>query len=56
MRVQSAFETHDGVTNFRGKGFSVESKMIYLADKHGLKTIEVPITEIFVEDGSTLNP
>ncbi|MCD6456779.1 MAG: hypothetical protein J7K81_08360 [Methanophagales archaeon] len=31
-------------------------KRIYLAEKHGLKTIEVPITEIYVEDGSTLNP
>jgi len=30
--------------------------MIYLAEKHGLKTIEVPITEIYVENGSTLNP
>ena len=30
--------------------------MIYLAEKHGLKTMEVPITEIYVEDGSTLNP
>jgi len=44
------------VMNFRGKGFSVEAEMLYLADKHGLKTIEVPITEIYVEDGSTLNP
>jgi len=41
---------------FRGKGFSVEAEMIYLAEKHGLKTIEVPITEIYVENGSTLNP
>ncbi len=41
---------------FRGKGFSVEAEMIYLAEKHGLKTIEVPITEIYVEDCSTLNP
>ena len=41
---------------FRGKGFSVEAEMIYLAETHGLKTIEVPITEIYVEDGSTLNP
>jgi len=41
---------------FRGTGFSVEAEMIYLAEKHGLKTIEVPITEIYVEDGSTLNP
>ena len=31
-------------------------KRIYLAEKHGLKTIEVPVTEIYVEDGSTLNP
>ena len=30
--------------------------MIAIADKHGLKTIEVPITEIYVENGSTLNP
>jgi hypothetical protein len=30
--------------------------MVYLAEKYGLKTIEVPITEIYVEDGSTLNP
>ncbi len=41
---------------FRGKGFSVEAEMIYLAEKHGLRTIEVPVTEIYVEDGSTLNP
>ena len=30
--------------------------MIYLAEKHSLRTIEVPVTEIYVEDGSTLNP
>ena len=41
---------------FRGKGFSVEAEMIRLAEEHKLKTIEVPITEIYVEDGSTLNP
>ena len=41
---------------FRGTGFSVEAEMIYLAEKHSLRTIEVPITEINVEDGSTLNP
>ena len=40
---------------FRGTGFSVEAEMIYLAEKHGLRTIEVPVTEIYVEDGSTLN-
>jgi len=44
------------VMDFKGKGFSVEAEMIYLAEKHGLKTIEVPITEIYVEGGSTLNP
>ena len=44
------------VMRFKGKGFSVEAEMIYLAEKHGLKTIEVPVTEIYVEDGSTLNP
>ena len=27
---------------FRGTGFSVEAEMIYLAEKHDLKTIEVP--------------
>jgi len=30
--------------------------MIAIAETHGLKTIEVPITEIYVEGGSTLNP
>lgn len=45
-----------GVMKFKGKGFSVEAEMIRLAEKHGLKTIEVPITEIYVEGGSTLNP
>ena len=30
--------------------------MIHLAETHGLKAMEVPITEIYVEDGSTLNP
>lgn len=44
------------VMKFKGKGFSVEAETIYLVEKHGLKTIEVPITEIYVEGGSTLNP
>ena len=30
--------------------------MIAIAEKHGLRTIEVPITEIYVEDSSTRNP
>jgi len=44
------------VMKFKGKGFSVEAEMLRIADKHNLKTIEVPITEIYVENGSTLNP
>jgi hypothetical protein len=30
--------------------------MIAIAESNGFKTIEVPITEIYTEDGSTLNP
>jgi len=30
--------------------------MIYLAEKNGLRVTEVPITEIYTEGGSTLNP
>ena len=30
--------------------------MIAIVEKHKSKRIEVPITEIYVEDGSTLNP
>jgi glycosyltransferase involved in cell wall biosynthesis len=41
---------------FKGNGFSVEAEMIRLAEAHGLKSIEVPMTEIYVKDGSTLNP
>ncbi len=44
------------VMEFKGKGFSVEAEMIRLAEVHGLKSIEVPMTEIYVENGSTLNP
>jgi glycosyltransferase involved in cell wall biosynthesis len=44
------------VMKFKGKGFSVEAEMIRLAEEHHLKTIEVPITEIYVKGGSTLNP
>jgi hypothetical protein len=31
-------------------------EMIAIAESNGFKTIEVPITEIYTEDGSTLNP
>jgi glycosyltransferase involved in cell wall biosynthesis len=41
---------------FEKEGFFVESEMIYLAVKKGLKVKEVPITEIYEEGGSTLNP
>ena len=41
---------------FEKEGFFVESEMIYLAEKKGLKVTEVPITEIYTENGSTLNP
>jgi len=44
------------VMEFKGRGFSVEAEMIRLAEVHGLKSIEVPMTEIYVENGSTLNP
>ena len=41
---------------FEKAGFFVESEMLYLAEKKGLKVTEVPITEIYTENGSTLNP
>jgi glycosyltransferase involved in cell wall biosynthesis len=41
---------------FEKGGFFVESEMIYLAEKNGLRVTEVPITEIYTEGGSTLNP
>ena len=44
------------VMKFRGTGFTVEAEMIRLAEAHGLKSIEVPMTEIYIENGSTLNP
>jgi len=40
----------------KSTGFFVEAEMIAIAESNGFKTIEVPITEIYVEDGSTLNP
>jgi len=44
------------VMKFEKEGFFVESEMLYLVGKNGLKTTEVPITEIYTEDSSTLNP
>ena len=45
-----------GAMEFKGTGFSLEAEMIRLAEKHGLKSIEVPMTEIYIPGGSTLNP
>jgi glycosyltransferase involved in cell wall biosynthesis len=38
------------------KGFAVETEMIVKATAKGLKITEVPISTIYVEDGSTQNP
>ncbi|OGO37685.1 MAG: hypothetical protein A2147_01740 [Chloroflexi bacterium RBG_16_57_8] len=37
-------------------GFAVETEMIIKAADKGMKITEVPISTIYVEDGSTLNP
>lgn len=37
-------------------GFAVETEMIVKAAKKGLKITEVPISNIYTRDGSTLNP
>ena len=37
-----AMEVMEFKFKLKGKGFSVEGEMLYLAEKHGLKTIEVP--------------
>ncbi|RZN30973.1 MAG: glycosyltransferase family 2 protein, partial [Methanosarcinales archaeon] len=43
------------VMKFRGAGFTVEAEMICLARTHGLKSTEVPVTEVYIENGLTLN-
>jgi len=40
----------------KANGFAVESEMITLAADKGLKITEVPISNIYTKDGSTLNP
>ncbi len=40
----------------REKGFAIESEMITRAADKNLKITEVPITNIYTTDGSTLNP
>lgn len=38
------------------KGFAVESEMLARASDKGLEMAEVPISNIYTDDGSTLNP
>ena len=38
------------------KGFAIETEMIAQAAERGLKISEVPISNIYTKDGSTLNP
>lgn len=40
----------------KSKGFAIESEMITLAADKNLKITEVPISNIYTKDGSTLNP
>ncbi|MFC1921363.1 glycosyltransferase family 2 protein [Chloroflexota bacterium] len=40
----------------RENGFAVETEMLAEAAKNNLKIIEVPISNIYTRDGSTLNP
>jgi glycosyltransferase involved in cell wall biosynthesis len=42
--------------DLKAHGFAVESEMITLAADKGLKITEVPISNIYTKDGSTLNP
>ena len=37
-------------------GFAVETEMISQCSEKGLKIVEVPISNIYTKDGSTLNP
>lgn len=42
--------------DLREAGFAIESEMITRASDKGLKITEVPISNIYTRDGSTLNP
>jgi glycosyltransferase involved in cell wall biosynthesis len=44
------------VIQLKENGFAAEAEMISDATQKGLKIIEVPISIIYTEDGSTLNP
>ncbi len=68
-RILSQQEISDTESGFRARsrgaiaeiqlkerGFAVESEMISVAVKKGLKVTEVSISAIYTKDGSTLNP
>jgi glycosyltransferase involved in cell wall biosynthesis len=42
--------------DLKSRGFGIESEMIALAADKGLKITEVPISNIYTRDGSTLHP
>jgi glycosyltransferase involved in cell wall biosynthesis len=42
--------------DLKARGFAIESEMITLAADKNLKITEVPISNIYTKDGSTLNP
>jgi glycosyltransferase involved in cell wall biosynthesis len=42
--------------HLKENGFAIESEMISEAADQGLNIVEVPITAIYTQDGSTLNP
>ena len=49
---RKAIETID----LHESGFAVETEMLVQAQEHGLSVKEVPISNIYTDDGSTLNP
>ena len=68
-RIASKTNIYDSESGFRAlspkainalelqaNGFAVESEMITLAADKGLKITEVPISNIYTKEGSTLNP
>ena len=68
-RIASKIDVYDSESGFRAlspkainelelkeKGFAIESEMITLAADKNLKITEVPISNIYTKDGSTLNP
>jgi glycosyltransferase involved in cell wall biosynthesis len=54
FRALSPRAIHD--LELKAHGFAIESEMITLAADKNLKITEVPISNIYTKDGSTLNP